>query len=135
MLNFQWTEEYDVGVQKFNEQHMRLLTILKDIYKAMDDKRDRATLVKIINDLLQYGKEHLAEEEACLLENNYPDFAEHKKQHNYFINRMIQFCEDFNDEKFTLHFEIAVFLKNWILNHILVVDKKYESFLNSKGIY
>lgn len=135
MQNLGWLEEYDVGVQKFNEQHMQLLTALKDIYKAMEDKQDKKALQSVLNNLLKYCREHLAEEEACLLENDYPDFLEHKKQHNFFINKMLQFCEDFKDEKFTLHFDIAMFLKNWIIQHIMVVDKKYTKFLNSKGIH
>ena len=47
----------------------------------------------------------------------------------------LQICEDFNSDKFLLHFELAVFLKNWIVNHIMMVDRKYTDFLNSKGIY
>lgn len=135
MQNFNWIPEYDVGVQKFNEQHLQLLTALKDIYKAMENQKDRKALQTVLNNLLKYCKEHLAEEEACLQQHGYPDFAEHKKQHNFFINKMIQFCEDFKDEKFTLHFDIAVFIKNWIIQHIMVIDKQYTKFLNSKGIY
>ena len=49
MQNLGWLEEYDVGVQKFNEQHMQLLTALKDIYKAMEDKQDKKALQSVLN--------------------------------------------------------------------------------------
>ena len=101
----------------------------------MENKKDKVALAQILNKLLAYSKQHLAEEEACLKENKYPDFLDHKKQHDVFIEKMTQFCKDFKSDKFSLHFEIAIFLKNWITNHIMVVDKEYTEFLNSKGIH
>lgn len=134
MKNFVWDEEYKIGIERFDEQHKQLMIALKDVYKAMEDKTDRVALGRVINNLIKYAKEHLAAEEAFLFEHAYPDFEEHKKQHKIFMKKMNQFCEDFYSDKFTLHFEIAVFLKNWILNHILVVDKKYTEYFKSRGI-
>ena len=135
MNNFDWDKKYDVGVKLFDEQHKQLLTVLNDIYKAMHNKDDKLALAQIINNLRQYAQEHLSVEEACLLENSYPEYEEHVKQHKIFKEKLAGFCEDFNSDKFLLHFELAVFLKNWIVNHIMMVDRKYTDFLNSKGIY
>ena len=135
MKSFDWDDKYDVGVRRFNEQHMQLLKILNDVYIAMNDKQDKYAIAQILNDLLKYAKEHLTEEEACLKANKYPDFINHKKLHENFINKFTQFCKDFKADKFSLHFEIAVFLKNWITNHIMAVDTEYKDFLNSKGIH
>ena len=135
MNNFDWDKKYDVGVKLFDEQHKQLLTALNDIYKAMQNKDDKLALAQIINNLRQYAQEHLSVEEACLLKNSYPEYEEHVKQHKIFKEKLAGFCEDFNSDKFLLHFELAVFLKNWILNHIMLVDRKYTDFLNSKGIY
>ena len=135
MNNFDLDKKYDVGVKLFDEQHKQLLTALNDIYKAMQNKDDKLALAQIINNLKQYAQEHLSIEEACLLENSYPEYEEHVKQHKIFKEKLAGFCEDFNSDKFLLHFELAVFLKNWIVNHIMMVDRKYTDFLNSKGIY
>ncbi len=135
MSQFVWEEKYDVGVRHFNNQHKQLLDALRDVYKAMENKQDKAAIAVVINNLIKYAKEHLAQEEACLLENKYPDFENHKKLHEVFISKIIQFYDDFKSDKFSLHFEIAIFLKNWITNHIMVVDRKYTDFLNNKGIH
>ena len=135
MSQFVWEEKYDVGVRLFNEQHKQLLNILRDVYKAMEHKQDKAVITEVINNLIKYAKEHLTQEEACLKENKYPDFENHKKLHEVFISKIVQFYEDLKNDKFTVHFEIAVFIKNWITNHIMVIDKQYTDFLNSKGIH
>ncbi len=135
MKSFEWDDKYDVGVRRFNEQHMQLIKILNEVYVAMNDKQDKLAVAQILNNLLAYSKQHLVEEEACLKENKYPDYINHKNLHENFINKLTQFCNDFRSDKFSLHFEIAVFLKNWITNHIMIVDKEYTDFLHSKGIY
>ena len=101
MKSFDWDDKYDVGVRRFNEQHMQLLKILNDVYIAMNDKQDKYAIAQILNDLLKYAKEHLTEEEACLKANKYPDFINHKKLHENFINKLTQFCKDFKADKFS----------------------------------
>lgn len=109
MKSFTWDDKYDVGVAVFNEQHKLLLTALKDIYSAMENKQDRAAIATVLNNLLDYAKKHLIAEEECLKANKYPDLANHQLLHNNFIKKLSQFCEDFKNEKFTLHFEMAIF--------------------------
>ena len=60
--------KHDVKVKLLNEQHKRLFDTLKELYCAMEDKSDKAALLRIINNLSMYIKEHLGTEEA-LLEN------------------------------------------------------------------
>ena len=100
MKSFEWDDKYDVGVRCFNEQHMQLLKILNDVYIAMNDKQDKFAVAQILNNLLAYSKHHLVEEEACLKENKYPDFINHKNLHENFINKLTQFCNDFKTDKF-----------------------------------
>lgn len=135
MKYFEWESKYDVGVEKFNNQHKHLLDVLKNVYKAMENKEDKAALAEIISELIKYTKEHFADEEALLLSSGYPDIEAHKSRHQYFIDKTRDFVRDFRSDKQMLHFEIAVFLKNWILQHILDEDKKYGKFLNAKGIF
>ena len=34
-----------------------------------------------------------------------------------------------------LAIEIIRFLRDWLINHILTIDKQYASFLNQRGVY
>ncbi len=135
MTNFKWDDSLDVGIQKFNEQHKQLFKCLENLYDAMENKNDKLALAQIINDLLRYAKEHLTEEETCLLLYDYPGYDEQRKQHKIFIEKMTQFANDFNEDKKLIHVEMAIFIKNWIINHVKGIDKKYTEFLNSKGVY
>lgn len=135
MKSFVWDNNYSVSVEKFDEQHQYLFEILKKLYVAMENKDDKLALASIINDLVSYSKEHFTAEEVCMLNAQYPDYEKHKKHHKLFIEKIERFASDFNQGKALLHFDIMVFLKNWTLQHIMVLDKSYGPYLNSKGIY
>lgn len=135
MKTFEWHERYNVKVERFNEEHKHLFEIVKKLYVAIENKDDRIALALIINDLIRYSKEHFTEEETCLMEAQFPNFEQHKREHRLFIQKIEQFASDYNYGKHLLHFDILMFLKNWVLQHIMVSDKQYGDFLNAKGIY
>lgn len=135
MNTFNWTPDYDVKVEKFNDQHKFLFEIIKDLYDTMENKDDRLALAYIINKLVKYSKEHFSEEEIILLNSQYPAYEKHRKQHKLFLEKIEQFAADYNSGKYLLHFDILFFLKNWVLQHIMIADKEYGEHLNSKGIF
>ncbi len=100
----------------------------------MQDKEDRLAMARILARLEKYSKAHLEVEEKCLNENGYPHYETHKQAHQFFLSKLEQFRKDFEADKFTLHFEVAIFLKNWVVNHIMNDDKEYKAFLNEKGV-
>ena len=135
MKTFDWDESYDVKVERFNDQHKHLFQIVKDLYAAMENKDDRLALAQIINNLIRYSREHFTEEEVALLNTQYPTYEKHRKQHKAFIDKIEQFAADYNSGQHLLHFDILLFLKNWVLQHILVADKAFGEHLNSNGIF
>lgn len=135
MKTFEWNEDYDVKVERFNEQHRHFFEIIRKLYAAIENKNDRLAMALIINDLIGYTKNHFEEEEICLQKTLYPEFEKHKKQHQAFIKKIEQFTSDYNGGKHLLHFDMLVLLKNWVLVHIAVEDKKYGDYLNEHGIF
>lgn len=134
MAYFLWGPKYDVGVTEFNNQHKKLIEILNSLNKAIEDKTNRAALGKVILELADYTKEHFAAEEAYMVKYEYPNYTEHKKEHDAFVEKVMTFYNDFKSKKVTLSFEISVFLKNWLIHHISNVDKQYREFFSSKGL-
>ncbi len=134
MGNIVWEEKYDVGVNELNQQHKKLIETLNHLYVAMENKQDRHALKKVLMELIEYIKVHFATEEDYMFKYFYPEYISHKEEHQKFIKKVVEFCNDFKDDKLVLYFDIAVFLKNWIFSHISETDKKYGAFLNSKGV-
>jgi hemerythrin-like metal-binding protein len=54
--------------------------------------------------------------------------------HRALVKQVVETKNKFDRGEIKVNADIMNFLKNWLNNHILRVDKKYSAFLNSKGV-
>ena len=59
---------------------------------------------------------------------DYPYTEAHKKEHKYFTNKILTVKEKFESGELIVTLGVTSFLKEWIVNHVLVEDKKYSRF-------
>lgn len=132
MAFMQWEEKYSVGVREIDEQHKQLINMLSELYEAMQAQKTNDILGQIITKLVNYTKTHFSAEEGYMQRAGYPAFAEHKKEHDNFTNKVLAFKSDFDSGKTAMSVSITSFLKTWLNDHILGNDKKYAPYLAGK---
>jgi hemerythrin len=124
-----WDDIYSVGVPHIDEQHKMLVLLINDLFQILqsDDGSAKVTLVKAFNKAADYAKTHFQEEEEYMKQINYPNYPEHKKEHETFMAEVWdQFLKFQNNN--LMFIELPRFLKKWLLNHIAVTDKKYGQY-------
>ncbi len=90
--------------------------------------------------ILKYGKyvlippEKFEKVEQFFLKHGYPETVKHTHEHNAFIAKVAGFQNDLKAGRVMLSMEVLNFLKEWLIGHIQIVDKKYAPFLNAKGV-
>lgn len=134
MAVLNWEDKYSVGVRDLDSQHKQLIAILNELYEAMQAQKTNEVLGQIINKLVNYTKVHFTSEEKYMEQYGYPDIAGQKKEHIAFTEKVLAFQEAFNSGRTSLSVSVTSFVKDWLVNHISVSDKKYGPFLNSKGV-
>lgn len=138
MPKFTWTKEYSVGVEEIDEQHQHFFALANEII-ALSEQADvqiRELLFKVTN-LSSYAVYHLLTEENLFKRYNYPDATAHISAHNAYREKMKQFvaqAEKEGTDTKKLALEIAEFAGDWLMNHIIVMDKKYVDFMREVGI-
>jgi hemerythrin-like metal-binding protein len=85
---------------------------------------DRAETLKVLTDLEHYTVTHFAAEEEFMRATEYPHLARHKEAHQVFILRIARERAEILDGGH-LTLDIVEFLRDWLVNHILVADKAY----------
>jgi methyl-accepting chemotaxis protein len=130
----QWTPSYSVNIKLIDEQHKQLMKLINDMHKAMQGKKSKETVGRILNELLDYTAKHFKVEEDWFQQYQYPDYTAHKDIHNKLIKSALDMKARFEKGDRSVNVELMSFLKNWLSDHILRTDKKYSAFLNSKGI-
>ena len=130
-----WDNGYSVNVQEIDKQHKVLIDIINKLHDAMKVGKGKEVVGETLNELVTYTVFHFGHEEKLFSGNGYADANSHKAEHRKLIEQVQTLQNDFNNGKTLITMEIMHFLKDWLANHIMVTDKKYSNYLNSKGIF
>lgn len=133
MVVLKWTDDMSLNIREIDDQHKKLIDMLNDFYNEMlaDNKAAFAKLLKAISD---YTVFHFKTEEKYFARFNYAESEEHIRQHNDFVAKINDLRERFNSGKLVLSFELTNFLKDWLVKHIKVEDKKYRNLFVQNGV-
>jgi hemerythrin len=125
-----WSNSYSMGVKLIDDQHKGLLDFVNDLFNhaSGNEKEERAYFTEVVQQAVQYIKEHFQAEEKLMIGTKFPGYADHKKSHDEFTITVINSVKDFEAGKRLVLEKFAYFLKDWILSHIAVMDKQYADY-------
>lgn len=129
-----WNNRYSVGIKAIDDQHAKLVEYINELHDAMKAGKAKDAMGSIIRNLINYTSTHFTLEEKFMMEKRYPDYLAHKKEHDAFVKKVLEFQKSFEMGSTSVSIDIINFLRDWLLNHISVTDKKYGPFLNNAGI-
>lgn len=134
MLLIQWNDSYNVNVKIIDKQHQKLAAIINELHDAMGKRKTKEVLGKVIDGLISYTETHFITEETYFNQFGYKDKDAHKKEHNEFVDKVLDFKQEFDNGRLMLSIEIMIFLKDWLVKHIQISDKKYSPLFNERGL-
>ncbi|HXY55498.1 MAG TPA: bacteriohemerythrin [Nitrospirota bacterium] len=128
-----WSKKYSVNVTEIDEQHKKLITLINEMYDAMNIDKGKDILGNVIANLVNYTVYHFNTEELLLQQYDYPHYKEHKELHDILSKKARNLKESFDHGKWPTTIDVMLLLTSWLNAHILVEDKKYEPYLCSKA--
>ncbi len=134
MSYIEWNDTYSVKINEIDEQHKKLISLINELHNAMSKGKSKEILESILSGLVDYTVEHFSTEEKYMDKFNYPDSLMHKKEHQTFVRQVQEYQEKLKDKNFLLSIQVMNFLKDWLLNHILGLDKKYSDLFIENGL-
>jgi hemerythrin len=129
-----WTDRYSVGVEEIDNQHKQLVSLLNDLFNAMRVGQANAVLGGIINQMIRYAQIHFATEEKYFDEFGFEFAADHKAEHQQFVEKVVDFKREFDKGNIVLSMKVFNFLKSWLNDHILNEDQKYRQCFHENGL-
>jgi hemerythrin len=131
---FEWKAEYSVGIASIDGQHQNLFALARELYSAMSSGHGKSAVRPILDRLVQYTKVHFGHEERLMVQHNYPDLAEHKKQHDALTKRVVEFQADYEAGKVAMTIQLLQFLKTWLEHHIRESDGAYSPYMKARAV-
>jgi len=121
----QWTDKYLTGFKEIDNQHKGLVILINELFTLMQQGKAKKHMDEIFDHLTDYTKKHFFEEEKMMVKYAFKEYTQHKEEHKKFIEQLAKFKIEFAQNKVTITIETLNFLKQWLLNHIIVTDMKY----------
>lgn len=120
-------DSFKTGISLIDEEHKTLFDIISKIYTTLEtelvhDKYD--AIMDIIGELREYTHVHFSDEEEYMKSIGYEGLARQQLLHQKFIDTLNEVdLNEVDDNQQAYLYECLDFLKNWLVNHILKVDK------------
>lgn len=134
----QWDDKFSIGIVVIDEHHQRLVELLNTLYFGVfrcDAIEQESELTgNILAELESYAAYHFNAEEEILRQYQYPGYGAHKHEHEYFLKQLRNLITKHKAGELGLSFATFIFMREWLLNHILKTDRGYGVFLRERGV-
>lgn len=132
MAVFKWQCSYNLGLKLIDDQHKVLVRIINELDDLLSIDFSSEKLASLFSELIDYTKFHFSTEERLMKTRGYDSnqLIAHERQHQQFVEQV----RSLNKESVNYTKEeaewVLKYLTNWLINHILKVDRHLVDHLN-----
>lgn len=133
-ITLDWNTGFEIGISQIDIEHKSIIDNYKRLYNVMKEGDGLAYYPELLEFLQNYIGTHFVNEEKLQKEVGYVDYENHKKLHDNFsrtINEYIQ-NEKKNGASYRDLVTISLFIKDWMVHHILIEDRKIGEFIDKQ---
>ena len=122
---FKWSDDLAVEIVDIDADHKHLVAHMDRLFTACHEGQEADLLKHHLMTLYGYTRKHFAHEEDVMRKSCFPEVEEHRAKHAELISELDNLIEAFDiDPAAELSAKTLTFLQSWLLQHILVDDKK-----------
>ncbi|MGD0566174.1 MAG: hemerythrin family protein [Candidatus Goldiibacteriota bacterium] len=133
-MYLEWTPDLSVGIGEIDVQHRKMVRKLNDIAGAVEADKGMEEIEEAIKYFEVYSDEHFKTEEGYMTLYMYPEYADHKKNHDKILADMAEVRENFSGGRSDKKDVYAASKKvaDWFLIHMKTTDSRMAIFLRGK---
>ncbi len=128
-----WSDRYSVLVNEMDAEHKQLVDYINALNDAMRAGSGSKELGNILEKLVKYTQSHFVSEEALMKKVGYPELVQHQEAHEELVSQVGKIKEDMLSGKMMVSVKTLNFLRDWLQNHIMKVDRKYGDWIKANG--
>ncbi len=121
----EWNDAYLIGVEGLDFEHKDLFNRLNELHKELARHDDKAKIDDCLGEIYARVLAHFALEEKFMREAKSPNYAEHKSEHDEFLEVLVDIIEEFhNCSGLGSDTVLEDQLRHWIIDHIQTRDQE-----------
>ena len=130
-MEFKWDQSLATGNNVIDWQHQELLRRMEKLVAAAKRGDGKEAITKTITFLENYVIQHFNAEEQIQIDNSYPGYDSHKREHQEFLITITKLKNEFETEgaSETMLVKSIATIGNWIFDHVKKSDKALAEYL------
>lgn len=127
-----WLPHYKVNVEDIDHQHEELFRMMNELFEATWDGKGKDFICDCLKFLANYCVDHFKTEENYMKQFGYPDYDAHKKAHDEFTSKTVEFINVYENSGVTTEMLVSVVseIGKWTKDHIRDMDQDLGKFLS-----
>jgi hemerythrin-like metal-binding protein len=122
---FRWDDSFLIGIEELDYEHRILIEDINRLHTELARHEEKSEIERCLGDIHARMQTHFALEERVMKERDYRFFDEHKREHDKLLDNYTEHMVRFlNEPGLALSGPIEVYLKHWMVDHILTSDKE-----------
>lgn len=127
-----WKESYRIGIESIDKQHFGLFKMVENLLKIIENDKEgnqKEKYKKSIDFMKSYVIKHFKDEENYQQSINYNDIENHKKEHENFVNTVLEFEKKLVNTDYDIKIvkKFSGTLVVWLIHHVIETDQKIVS--------
>ena len=133
-MEIEWKQEYELGIEKIDEQHQRFFEFVRGLTEETDGDDVKQTVQDKMTFLRKYALEHFDDEEHLMARHKYPGTPEHCQLHVDFIKEYTRLMKelDAGEPRASDIEKIRDLAHDWLKSHITGQDVLYAEFVKKQ---
>lgn len=124
----EWNDEYLIGVEELDFEHKDLFDRLNELHKELARHDDKAKIEDCLGEIHARVSAHFALEEKFMRDTNFPNYEQHKREHDDFLDVIVEIIDEFRtDSELSYGDALEAQLQHWITHHITTSDQELSS--------
>lgn len=126
---YSWKEVFNIGVEEIDRQHRAFLDCLNDCHRHASGESGAGFDIGAFAKIRVYAATHFRFEEEAMVKWGYPGLERQRQQHRYFEAQIRELESAHAGGGDRNAASLLVFLRDWLLNHILEEDKQFVPYV------
>jgi len=125
MTRIEWKDEFATGLRDVDFEHQRLIAMINEVIAKLEEAQTDQDLQARLGDIHARIAAHFALEETRMQEMNYPEFADHKADHERLLDDLREIMDEVWDRPVSeIETDLAARLDHWFSRHFQTFDAR-----------
>lgn len=130
-----WKEEWSTGIPDIDATHKTITNKLNRLFNMsnnpLGESENNRQLERALSELQELTRQHFQSEEETMRSFNYPQFSNHKREHQILLAELSQLIRDIKNKGLALNQHLQNDLKHWFIAHTLICDKSFAKYYHA----